>query len=227
MRRIAQAAGIATLAFAGAAHAGIFMSFADPIPGRQMRNAADAVAAGVGRLTYDQTAVFDFLVDGTDLGFGAVTLVNARMEMNMALGAAVTIGSVTTAPVHGFFTIYVVDQDDVRRDVITGTARDGAYVRVGNTNSLLFSDPDFHYSAGPVLEGLAGAPLVFGDPTEGVFTLTSIAPVGGGSFLNADGSFKTFDANASFTGNTEVIPAPGAIVLAGLGTLVLARRRRS
>lgn len=227
MKNLALSAAIASLAFAGAAQASVYMSFADPIPGRQLHNTANDVEAGVGRLTYDQAATFDFFVDGTDLGFGPVTISGAHMEMNMAIGAAATSLGVTTAPVAGAFTIYILGESG-RQDIITGTARDGAYVRVGNTNSLLFSDPSFVYTAGPVLTGLAGAPITFADPTEGVFTVTSIAPVGGGSFLNGDGTFKSFDANASFSGNTEVVvPTPGALALSGLGGLCLIRRRRA
>ncbi|MCE7974742.1 MAG: hypothetical protein DYG92_10550 [Leptolyngbya sp. PLA1] len=227
MKKMSLIAAIATLACAGAANAGVYMSFADPIPGRQLRNTANAVEAGVGRMTYDQSATFDFFIDGTDLGFGPVTITGAHMEMDMAIGAAAVTGSATVAPVAGFFTIYIIGEDEVRRDVIRGLAGDGAFVRVGNTNALLFSDPDFEYQAGPVLEALNGGPVLFADPTEAVFTLTSIAPTGGGSFLNGDGTFKSFDANASFTGNAEVVPAPGAIALAGLGGLCMLRRRRA
>jgi uncharacterized protein (TIGR03382 family) len=227
MKLIAQSVVIASLALAGAAQAGVFMSFADPIPGRQMHNEANAIEAGVGRLTYDQSASFDFFVDGSDVGFGPVTFAGAHMEMNMALGVTAVTGSVTVAPVRGFFSIYILDDSNQRQEIVRGLASDGAYVRVGNTNSLLFSSPDFQYVAGPALQALMPVGTVLGDPTEGVFTLTAIAPVGGGTaFLNPDGSFKSFDANASFTGNAEVVPTPGALALAGLGGLCLLRRRR-
>lgn len=221
--RIALAA-LAGLALSSAAHAGIAMSFADPIPGRQLHNTENGAAPGVGRMTYDQTAVLAFYIDGTAEGFGEVTFGNARMEMDLAIGAAVTFGGVTQAPVTGTFTVY--DATDGRVDIITGVAQLGTYVRVGNTNSLLFSDPNFVYLPGPALTALMAPGRVFTNPTEGVFTLTSIAAVGGGNFLNPDGTFRTFDANASYSGNTEVIPTPGALALAGLGALCLVRRKR-
>lgn len=225
MRTICAFAALAGLAVVSTAQAGIAMSFADPIPGRQLHNTQDGVAPGVGRMTYDQNAVITFLIDGTDEGFGLVTFGNARMEMDLAIGAAVVAGGVTQAPVIGMFTIY--DMTAGRVDIVTGVASLGTYVRVGNTNSLLFSDPNFSYIPGPALTALLAPGRVFTDPTEGVFTLTSIAAVGGGNFINPDGTFRTFDANASFSGNTEVVPAPGVMALMGLGTLCMARRKRA
>ncbi len=218
-------AGVVALVGAAAAHAGVAMSFADPIPGRQLTNLADGSGPGVGLLRYDQSAVLAFLFDGSGAGMPSTIFTDARMEMSMSLGAATTFGGITTAPVSGFFTIYDMSSGS-RRDIVTGTASAGTFVRISNTNSMLFSDPDFAYTAGPALVDLTG-PLVFLDPTEGVFTLTSVVADGGGSFINPDGTFRSFEANASFTGNAEAIPAPGALVLAGLGALCVARRRRA
>ena len=106
---------------------------------------------------------------------------------------------------------------------LDGVASAGTLVRISDTNAILFSNPNFTYTAGPALTAITG-PLVFSDPTEAVFTLTSIVAEGGGFFINPDGSFKTFDANSSFSGNT--VPTPGALLMAGLGGLCLARRRR-
>ncbi len=223
MTKICIAAAVATLSLAGAAQAGIAFSFADPIPGRQLTSTANAQEAGVANLTYDQSAQIQFLVDGTDVGFGSVVFQNARLEMNLSLGAASTAGGVTQAPVTGSFTIYDFS-NEVRTNILTGIADLGTYVRIGNTNSLLFSDPSFSYVSGPALSAYLAPGTTFTDPTEAVFTLTSISP---SSFLNPDGTFKSFQANASFTGNTEVVPAPGALALAGLGGLLVTRRKRA
>ncbi|MFA6044424.1 MAG: hypothetical protein WC718_05520 [Phycisphaerales bacterium] len=223
MRKICYAAVVATLGLAGAAQAGIAFSFADPIPGRQLTSTANAQEAGVASLTYDQSAEITFLVDGTDAGFGNVVFSHARLEMNLAIGAASTAGNVTQAPVTGSFTIYDFT-NEVRSNIITGIADLGTYVRIGNTNSLLFSDPSFSYIAGPALSAYLAPGTTFSNPTEGVFTLTSISP---SSFLNPDGTFKSFQANASFTGNTEVVPAPGALALASIGGLLVVRRKRA
>ncbi|MDX2132461.1 MAG: PEP-CTERM sorting domain-containing protein [Planctomycetota bacterium] len=218
-------AGAIALAGVAAAQASVAMSFADPIPGRQLSNLANGAGAGVGLLRYDQTVPLTFLFDGAGGGFVDHVFTDARMELTMSLGAATTIAGVTTAPVSGSFTIFDMSSG-MRRDIVTGTAAAGTFVRISNTNSLLFSDPTFSYAAGPALVDIVG-PITFLDPSEGVLTLTSVVTDGGGSFINPDGTFKSFEANASFTGNAEAVPAPGAIALAGLGALCVARRRRA
>ncbi|MBI1189647.1 MAG: hypothetical protein GC200_03065 [Tepidisphaera sp.] len=225
MRKTLITAAVASLGLAAAAQAGIAFSFADPIPGRQLTSTANAQEAGVAGLTYDQSAELVFLVDGTDVGIGNVVFPHAHMEMNLSLGAATTFAGVTQAPVTGSFTIYDL-ASETRVDILTGVAELGTYVRVGNTNALLFSDPNFVYTPGPALASLLAPGTTFVPSTEAVFTLTDINP---SSFLNSNGTFKSFQANASFTGNTEVevVPAPGAIALAGLGGMLVIRRKRA
>ncbi|GJQ30207.1 MAG: hypothetical protein HBSAPP03_20910 [Phycisphaerae bacterium] len=217
-------AAVAACGIGSTAYAGIAMSFADPVPGRQWHNEANGGGAGIGFMTYDSTASLSFLFDGSEDSLPNHTFVNAVMQLEMTIGAATTLGGVTTAPVSGFFKIYdgSIAPENI---IIIGIADAGTYVRISNTNSILFSDPSFSYVAGPALEAITG-PIVFTDPSEAVFTLTSVVAAGGGSFLNPDGTFKTFDANASFSGNTQAVPAPGALALVGLGTLVMAKRRR-
>lgn len=223
MRKTLITAAIASLGLAAAAQAGIAFSFADPIPGRQLTSTANAQEAGVASLTYDQSAELVFLIDGTDVGIGNVVFPHAHLEMNLSLGTATTFAGITQAPVTGSFTIYDLSSES-RVDILTGIADIGTYVRVGNTNALLFSDPNFSYVAGPALASLLAPGTTFTGPTEGVFTLTDINP---SSFLNSNGTFKSFQANASFTGNTEVVPAPGALALAGLGSMLVIRRKRA
>lgn len=225
MRTSFRIAALAALAVTAAAHADIAMSFADPIPGRQLHNMANGSGPGIGFMTYDQSAQLSFLFDGSEDSLPSQVFSNARMELQMSLGVSTTVGGITTAPVSGFFKIYDMSSG-VREDIIIGIASAGSYVRISNTNSILFSDPNFTYTSGPALDALTG-PLTFVAPSEAVFTLTSVLADGGGSFINPDGSFRTFDANSSFTGNTQAIPAPGAIALASLGVLCIARRRRA
>ncbi|CAG1008462.1 hypothetical protein PHYC_03569 [Phycisphaerales bacterium] len=225
MRKSVVIAALAGLGLAAAAQAGVAMSFADPIPGRQMHNQANGSGPGIGFLTYDMAAPIQFLFDGSEDGLPNHVFLNARMEMQMSIGAATTVGGITTAPVSGFFKILDASSE-TPTEIITGIADAGTFVRISNTNSILFSDPNFSYTPGAALLAVTG-PISFIDPSEAVFTLTSVVAEGGGSFINPDGTFRTFDANASFTGNTESVPTPGALALSGLGALCLARRRRA
>ena len=226
MRCICIAAVLAASGVAVTAHASIAFSFADPIPGRQLHNTMNGGGAGVGLLSYDTSVPIAFLVDGTDDGFGPVTFAGARMEMNMTLGAAASIAGITLAPVAGTFTIYTMESE-VRMDILTGTASAGSFVRISNTNSMLFSDPDFVYTAGAALAALMAPGSTFSAPSEAVFTLTDIAAVGGGSFIGPRGVFQSFDANTSFSGNTNVVPTPaGSLALALTGLAAVRRQRR-
>ena len=226
MRLITKIALLTAVGITAAANAQIAFSFADPIPGRQLHNEMNGGGAGIGLLTYDTSAPITFLVDGTNEGFGPVTFADARMEMSMTLGAASTFSGVTLAPVSGTFTIYQ-GVGDSRVNILTGTASAGSFVRISNTNSMLFSDPDFDYTAGAALTALMAPGSTFADPSEAVFTLTDVAAVGGGSFIGPGGVFKSFDANASFTGNTTVVPAPAASLAMGLIAIGGLRRRRA
>jgi hypothetical protein len=222
------AAAGAAMAFTSIANAGISFSFADPVPGRQMSNVANGAGAGIGALSYDTNANIVFYVDASDLGAGTLTFNTARMEMALTLGAAVTSGGVTLAPVTGSFTIYDMT-GNVRTNILTGSADSGTFVRITNTNSILFSDPDFTYTAGPALSSVLPQGTQFVPSTEAVFTLTDVQTVGGSGLTTSGGAFRSFAANASFTGNTEttIVPAPGAFALAGASGLLVARRRRA
>lgn len=223
VRRASVLVAIASLGLAAAAQGTINMSFADPIPGRQLHNTANGGGPGIGQLSYDQTAVLQFLFDGSGDGLPNHVFSNARMELNMTIGAATTFGGITTAPVSGFFTISDASSE-TPTTIITGTASSGAFVRIDNTNAMLFSDPNLTYTAGPALEAITG-PLGLIPPAEAVFTLTSVLTADGSFFINPNGTFQSFDANASFSGNVN-IPAPGALALIGLGVLCAVRRHR-
>ena len=229
MRSMTICAVLAAAAVVATAQASVSFSFADPVPGRQLHNVSNGAGAGVGALSYDTSAILTFLVDGSEEGFGAVTFTDAHMELSMSLGAATTLGTVTVAPVSGSFTIYRMIGGEVRQNILTGTASAGSFVRISNTNSMLFSDPDFVYSAGAALTAIMPEGMTFASPSEAVFTLTDVAVSGAGpaSFIGPGGVFRNFDANASFTGNTATIPAPGASVALALSGLAAARRRRA
>lgn len=207
---------------AGMAQASISFSFADPPNGRQLTNIENGVAPGVSLMTYDMSEPLVFYVDGTDEGLGSMTFTDARMELRFELSPAVTIGGVTIAPVFGVFRIFNALSGN---DIVTGQSAAGAYVRVAGTNSILFSSPDgFSYSAGPDLIPFLPVGQVLAPEQEAVFTLTDVLAPGG--LFGPGGVFRDFAANASFSGTTNLIPAPGAFALAGIGGLLVTRRKR-
>lgn len=224
--RTLMAAGFA-VAIASSANAGLSFSFADPVPGRQVFHAANGAGPGVGLVTYDPQARLVFLVDGsTEPNNFTATFNNVRLELNLTLGAATTIGGVTTAPVAGTFTLR--DAAAGNAVILVGTAQAGAFVRAAGTNSLQFSDQTgFSYSAGPALQALLAPGRVITDPQEAVFTVTDILTNNGAPLFSGNGAIASFAANASFSGNANVVPSPGAVALAGLGVLAGLRRRRA
>lgn len=227
MKKIA-ALAMCLAAAAGTAQASITFSFADPVPGSQLSAVADTPAPGIASLSYDTNAAINLLIDGSQEGLGITSFANARMEFtNMTLGAAVTIGGITVAPIAGSFTIYDFT-GNVRTDILTGSSQNGSFVRVLGTNSLQFSTPDgFTYTAGPALQAFMAPGTFLTAYQEASFSLTDVQAVGGGNFIGPGGVFRSFTANTSYSGNSEVIPTPGALALAGMGGLLAARRRRA
>jgi hypothetical protein len=232
-------AAMLVASFAGAAQADLTFSFADPINGRQVTHTANGIGGpNTGLLTYDKTATLSFLVDGSSEpnNFSAL-FTNARMEMNLVLGPAVSLGGGNfVAPLSGFFRIY--DAANNNTDILRADATGGSFVRFSGTNSFLFSDLDgLSYTLGSPLQALLlpGRTILPPDiengvpSQEGSFSLTDILTGGQppASLVGANGKFANFQANASFSGNVKLIPTPGAAALIGLGGLVAIRRRRA
>jgi MYXO-CTERM domain-containing protein len=212
------------LALASAANASIAFSFADPIPGRQVSNLSNGGGVGIGRLSYDTAVPITFLIDGVEEGLGTATFTNARLRVDLTLGAAISIGGIVIAPVGGTFTIFDATSG---LDIVTGSSNLGSFVRVTGTNSIQFSTADgFAYSAGPALQSFLGPGLVLTADQEAVFTLTDIVTASGAPFIGPGGVFRDFQANASFSGTSNVVPTPGATALVGLAGLAAFRRRR-
>lgn len=214
------------LALCPMAHGAIAFSFADPGGGHQLSNTANGGGAGIGLLHYDTTQNITFNIDGVSEGIGSTTFANARLEMNnLTLGAALTQNGVTTAPVAGSFTFYDF-AGGVRTDIVTAVVPAGSYVRIGNTNALLFSSSQgLVYTPGPRLQTILGLGVNLVNPQEAVFTLTDITVAGGAPLTGAGGVFNSFDANASYSGNAGVAPAPGSVALLVLAGVVTRRRR--
>lgn len=213
-------AAAAAFALAGAANADLAFSFADPGLGiRPVTNSG-------GVLMYNMAVPISFIVDGsTEPAPFQQTFTNAVLELRLSLGTTTTAGGITTASVSGFFQITTAPLGPV---ILRGDAQGGAFVRVGGTNSILFSDQTgFSYTFGPALQALLAPGRVPASPQEAVFTLTNIVVAGGLPLIDpVSKNLNDFSANSSFTGNTAVIPTPGSMALAGLAGLLVARRRR-
>ncbi len=233
MKNVLQiSAAAAMLALAGAAQADLAFSFADPGAGiRPVTCVKNGGGPGIGRITYNMAVPISFIVDGSnEPGFlgGAPQVFNASLELQLDIGAATTVAGVTTASVSGYFIVKdnVSNQMILRGDTATGP---GAFVRVGGTNSILFSnDTGFAYTFGAALNSLLAPGRSPANPQEAVFTLTNILVAQGLSLIDAQTKeFNSFSANSSFTGNTAVVPSAGSLALMGLGGLIAARRRRA
>ncbi len=223
---------IAVAGFAAAANADLTFSFADPTPGRQLTTTANAAGPGLALVSYDPLARLNFLVDGsTEPSAFEAAFDNARLTMSLTLGPAVTASGITTASIFGTFTVTDANVAGPAGVIVSGTAADGAFVRIGGTSSILFStETGFAYTAGPRLTALLASDRTITDPMEAVFTVTGITMTGGGALTGQGGAFRSFTANASFSGNSAVetrrVPTPGTAVLAGAGALLVGRRRR-
>lgn len=226
-------AAAAVFALAGAAQADLAFSFADPGAGiRPVTAVKNGGGLGIARITYNMAVPISFIVDGAnEPGFvgPSTKTFNASLELQLDLGAATTAAGVTTASVKGYFIVKdnVSNQVILRGDTLDGGA--GAFVRVGGTNSILFSnDTGFQYTFGAALNSLLAPGRTPANPQEAVFTLTNILVAQGLSLIDAQTKeFNSFSANSSFTGNTAVVPSAGSLALMGLGGLIAGRRRRA
>ncbi len=210
---------VAACGIAGVSQAALTFSFADPVPGRQM-----SYSQGTGLISYDNLAAITVLVDGSTEPISFSTAFpNSTMTMSLAVGTVSVAGPVIQAPVAGFFEL----RDASSALIIRGDTANGSFIRLGSTSSILMSDDiSFAYTAGPSLNALLVPGRALANPQEAVFTVTDLL-VGGGGPLVVDGQMRSWTANASYSGNSEVVPAPGAIALASLGGLLIARRKRA
>lgn len=233
MSTIRCVAATAALAFASmSANAGVIsFSFPAPVGGGSLLNIRSAGGTpDTGLMIADQSVPLTFTVDATAEGLGVTTFNNARMFMTVTLPRATQTGPDTFASiVSGTFTIYDYT-GDTRVDILTATLTGGAFVKSGNTHSMSSaSAAGLSYAPGPRLSALLGATRELAAPQLASFSLSNVLTFGGSQqILRPDLTFESFTATPTFSGSSEVvvIPAPGAVVLAGLGGMLAGRRRR-
>lgn len=226
------AAGL--LAAAGSvANAAVTFSFADPAPGKQLRHTSNGAAPGSGTFSYDMsntTGVIRFIVGSNDGSIPTTVFSNARMDMNIHMGLATPVPGGFMAPLSGSFRVFDFSSGlDILTGVFGSQGPGGTAVVFGASGALItnsIAPNDLVYTAGPALQALLPAGLFLAPLFDAVFTITDIAQIGGGPFINTAGEVASFDANASFSGTSELIPTPGTLALLGVAGLVGIRRRR-
>jgi len=225
-RIVASLAGL----FSGpAALAGIIsFSFSPPPGGATMTNIANAGGVDTGLLVFNQNTALNFNIDGTSEGFGVVNFPNARLAVTMTLAPAQDLGGgLFRAGVGGSFSVYDYT-GDVRSDIITGTLSGGTFLRFGGTNVILLNNnTGLSYAAGPRLNALLAPGRTLAPAQDGTFALSDVRNANDGpEIIGPGGAFLTFFANTAFTGSSNVVPTPGAIVLTLAGGVAATTRRR-
>lgn len=213
---------IAALALAGTAQAGITFSFADP--GATSGELSHSQATG--QITYNSNVALTFVVDLTSIGGAVVQFTNARLELNLSVGAANQVGpnDYLASISDGSFRVFNADngQNILLASVLSGnlfTFQPGG--QIVSTTALGLS-----YTAGSELQNLLTAlnpGYVIAAPSDGAFTLTDLTTSGP---LVSNNEFNDFRANSSFSGTTEVVPTPGALAAVGMGLGLAGLRRR-
>ncbi|MEM1423160.1 MAG: PEP-CTERM sorting domain-containing protein [Planctomycetota bacterium] len=227
MSRIVLALACASLAPIASASDEITFTFDDPAAGGEFQGNAGMP----GSLTYDTAAVLDLVVDTSDQPLGGINVFSANLEMNLTVGAPAAFGGIISAPVDGSFTFTDMLSGEV---IFTATTTNARLVNFDTAGSVISSvdgsGTGLTFTAGPALVGIGVEELM---ALDAVFTLTDInVEEAAAIFSNIGGSdaqLNNFDANAAFTATAtgQVVPAPGAIALAGLGLIGAARRRRA
>lgn len=225
--RFAACAGI--LCTSLAARAGVIQfSFAPPTTGNAITSIAGAAGPNVGLVVFDQASILNFVVDTTADGGGIFNFPNARMVMSLALPPATDLGGgLFRSAVTGSFTIYDFT-DNIRNDILTATLAGGQFLKFDTSHVILLnSNSGLTYSAGPRLNTILAPGRTLASAQDGTFPLANVRTITGSSQILGPGNvFETFFARSGFTGSTNTIPNPGALALAAMGALLIARRRR-
>ncbi len=213
----------------GVASAGVVnFSFTAGGGGGTLTSIAGAGGPDTGLVVFDQNSPLNFTLDATGEGLGIVNFPNARMTLSLMLPPATNLGGgLFRSNVTGSFTIYDF-AGNVRSDIITGTVGSGQFLKFGASHVILLnSNSGLTYTAGPRLASILGPSRALAAAQDATMALSNVRTATGGTEIIGPGNvFETFFATAAFTGSSNVIPSPGALVLLGAGSCVIARRRR-
>ncbi len=231
VRRLGVGAAVA-FALAGAAEAAFMFTFDDPVGGKEMSFTPTSPSAG--SIAYDPTATVDLVVsdDSGILGGELNFETNLVMDIDVTdIGPSIDVPGAITASISGIFEFRMTGLRGSLA-LLRGSFNDGSLLQVSSAGALITTSDtgSLTYEAfGPLADQLAslGVPA-FIAPSDAVFTLTAIEPLlqfSETTLRGGSGDLPAFEANAAFTGTTN-IPAPGALATVALGGLFAARRRR-
>ena len=230
VRLAAAFAGV--LAASLSANAGVITFNMSPPPsgGGNLTNIAGAGGPDSGLLFSDQTVPISFTIDASSIGLGVITYNNARLFMTLVTQPATTTGGgFYQSSVNGSFTIYDYTGNQ-RVDILSAQVSNSQFINFGQTHVMLFnSNLGMNYTAGPRLANLLCADRYLAPSHDGTIALSNVQTFSGSTnIIRPNNTFDNFTATPAFTGSTNVlsVPTPGFIALAGIGSLVAARRRR-
>ena len=222
MRKMhALAAMIAMGALAQTSLATVYFTFQDPTTPLEFRY-VEGDAVNNGTITYDPSAVVELKVDGSEHGFGVHTF-NTTLVLDLEVTTATGNFGVFTAFVLGTFRFIHNGED-----ILTGTVDDAALVTFATAGAMISTSTN--NSLDLVAGGALSALLATVNLTDLVpqydasFSLANITP--GVFALNQFGYLTSFDANAAFVGNAEVIPSPGSAALGAIAVMFCMPQRR-
>ncbi|MGP1347402.1 MAG: hypothetical protein ACTS3F_12150 [Phycisphaerales bacterium] len=224
-----------------ASNASVFLTFSDPPGGREVEYVAPTAGGNTfGVLTADATVDLEI-----DLSAVTGNPADVLVFTGASFSHTVNIGEVTVVTPtffeaglsNGSFSFFTSGGDLI----FNASYDDGGAFIFNAAGGVSTSNPGsalaFNTGAGFVsaLPGtLAGDGLVDLEALDSSFTLTALLFSSGLKLVSLDNDnngvpefyFNDFEANSAYTGTALLVPAPGAIALAGLAGIAAFRRRR-
>lgn len=223
----AAGAAAAVALCATAANGAVFFTFQDPAGQRETTLTFGSVGGADGSISYLTSVPVNLEVDATEEGHGVTTIPAA-----LTIDLTITPTLINPAPltvlgsIAGSFEFRTLGTDEL---ILAADVEPSAgAIFQSNTSGAFFGasaampgDPDMTFTRGP---GLTPAldDLDLLAPFDFAFTLTNVTGTGE---TDATGQ-ALYRANTAFTA-TALIPTPGSAALAGLGAVMLGRRRKA
>lgn len=238
------AAVAASAGISAAAHGAILFSYEDPTA--LMREFSHLAPTGVGQpgtLAYNDTVIHRFVIDASEESPGVRVTVDATLQfIGMTTGPVTQVGNLFAAETAGSFQFLTTEATP--RVIMSGSFDDGvlstffgsgsstaAQNVIGGTLVLvagpalfdILDNAGYTLPAGGFRDDSASASWSLVNIQEAITAQTLVSFQG-----DPDQYFPDFSADNAFVARAEVVPAPGAISLAGLmvATLIGPRRRR-